>query len=180
MQANPPDFYVKNIKINSIKIDGNSGVINRTITTCLSSNCTGSNQTVNKSEEIYIYENGEWKIPEKEPSNRALSISSFEFTYGSGSEIDRENSIKNWCKYGIVDFDYAVYNYALFLDSNPEKMAKEENAIEAYKADQNRQANTRTVIKYLPSFPMTVPTFSMPKTTHCRPDYMGGVTCTTY
>ena len=171
--------FSTNIVINNIKIDGDTGIINRTRIECATSSCNGNDKSIDTFDRVFFYTNGYWKIPEEIPSDRALNISSFEFVEFV-SETNKQNSIKNWGKYGVFNLNYAIYNFALSLDNNPEQMIKEENLIENYKADKNRQANTRTVVKYLPSFPMTVPTFSMPKTTHCRPDYMGGVTCTTY
>lgn len=170
--------FSNNIIINNIKIDGDTGIINRTRTVCATSLCTGNDKSIDTSNEIYYYVNGYWKIPEEIPSDRAYKAAYFMAT--NSNKEQQEDGMKTWCSYDVYTLDYSIYNFALFLDKNQDELVKAENWVENYKADQNRQANTRTVIKYLPSFPMTVPTFSMPKTTHCRPDYMGGVTCTTY
>lgn len=165
----------------SFEIDGNIGKVSRTITTCLTQECTGTNKDVFNGEIQYIYNNGQWSVPDELPTSKALENSAF--LYSHLSQDDMATFVKNWSYYGVSTPDYMINNYALSLDQNPVLMAKVENWIENFKANQNKPVVIQRQIPMPVYNPprLVVPRATQIKTTHCTPDFFGGgATCTTY
>lgn len=180
------EFYFTNEKehtystrtiIQNIEINENIGKVTGKQIDCLSSDCTGSNQNMTEGSRTFIYENNKWKIPEEEPSVEALSKSKYLIT--NELEENRIERIKNFSYFGYINLEYAIHNYAIYLDNNPEQMAAVDNWIETYKASLVRQ-NTRVV--YLrPSVPMpATPTIKPLERVTCRNIGNGSITCTNY
>lgn len=173
---NPNLPYSARTTINNIEINGDVGKINRTNIQCVTAECTGSNQKVDTSDRTYVFINGRWKIPENEPSEKALSLASFMSTISTKTE--QQNAINKWSSYGVSNVDYAIHNFALFLDNDSIKMAETENWVENYKANQNKRVIIQRQIP-LPEYK----TPEMPKTTRCHTTGFGqfaNTTCTTY
>lgn len=175
--------YSRSTVVHSFEIDNNTGKVSRTITTCLTQECTGTNKDVFNGEIQYIYNNGQWSIPDETPTSKALENSAF--IYSHSSKDDLATFVKNWSYYGVSTPDYMINNYALNLDQNPVLMAKVENWIENFKANQNKQVIIQRQIP-LPEYntpKLQVPQMQMPKTTHCYTTGFGqfaSVNCTTY
>lgn len=182
-QSKKPNLpYSSKTTINNITITGDNGVINRTTIQCLTSDCTGTNRKVDTADRSYIYQNGQWKMPEVEPSEKALNLAYFMYA-NSGTKTDQQKAVSNWSSFGVINADYAVHNFALFLDNDSSEMAKAENWVETYKANQNKPVVIQRQIP-MPVFnepKLVVPPAPQIKTTHCTPDFFGGgVTCTSY
>jgi len=56
--------YSVNFIVHSYKVDGNKGILDRTIITCKTSNCAGLDRNEVRAYKEYIYINGKWYVPE--------------------------------------------------------------------------------------------------------------------
>lgn len=175
---NPNIFYSSKTVINNINVNGETGIVNRTKTLCLTSECTGNTKMVDTSDKTYVYKNGKWSMLESEPSEKALSLAYFMYA-NSGTKTDQQNAINKWSNYGVTTADYAVYNFALFLDNDSTKMAETENWVENYKANQNKRVIIQKQIP-LPEFNPPRLQIKTPQQTNCYPNGVGGFNCTTY
>lgn len=178
----PNQPYSSKTTINSLTVNGDNGVINRTTIQCLTSDCAGSKRKVDTADRSYVYQNDRWKIPEVEPSEKALNLAYFMYN-NSGTKADQQKAVNNWGNFGIINPDYSVHNFAIVLDYDSSEMAKAENWVETYKANQNKPVIIQRQIPMPVYNPprLVVPPAQQIKTTHCTPDFFGGgVTCTTY
>jgi hypothetical protein len=169
-------FYSINTTLNKFQINGDSAITNRTITACSTSSCNSNNKIVDTADEELEYQNGKWEFARKTPTDRAYEVAYFLFT--NRDEKEKEFYVKAWSFFGTNSLSYAINNYALYLDKNQDELIKSETTMNEYLANRAKQNSTRTVVKTVPIF--SAPVVSMPKTTHCRSDFMGGITCTTY
>ena len=177
---NPP--YSSKTTINRLSITGDNGIINRTTVQCLALDCTGTNQKIDTSDRTYIFQNGQWKMPEIEPSEKALSLAYFMYA-NSGTKADQQKAVSNWGNFGVANADYSLHNFALSLDFSSDEMAKAENWVETFKANQNKPVVVQRQIPMPVYNPprLVIPPAQQIKTTHCTPDFFGGgVTCTSY
>lgn len=175
---NPNLPYSARTTINSIEMNGDVGRVNRTTIQCLTAECTGVNQKVYTYDQTYVFVNGKWNVPESEPSEKALSLAYFMYA-NSGTKTDQQNAINKWSNYGVATADYAVHNFALFLDNDSAKMAETENWVENYKANQNKRVIIQKQIP-LPEFNPPRLQIKTPQQTNCYPNGVGGFNCTTY
>ncbi|MCX6726233.1 MAG: hypothetical protein NTY75_00240 [Candidatus Shapirobacteria bacterium] len=166
--------YSSKSTINNTNITENTGTVSSTIVLCLSLDCSGGNKKVETLEKTYIYENGKWKTPpENEPSEKALNNAEIAFTNNSKEKIN--DGIQTWSRYGVSSLNYAIHNYALYLDQNPEELTKLANYNEQYK-------KKKTVIRQIPLPEYNPPRLQIkqPQQTNCYPNGVGGFNCTTY
>lgn len=129
--------------IHHIFIDGNNGTIDRTRTFCFTKECKGKDKMIDHALRKFVYIYGKWsKIPDKQPSERALKAVSFIFANSSPS--DKKKIIENG-SYGSNNDTTAIHFRAIYYDENPEELSLEEAAIEKYKTEASRP-----VINYQP------------------------------
>lgn len=128
--------------VNSIEVTGNLGTVNRTIVTCLAKDCTGKNRIEENARKPYEFVNGEWQIPDPEPSERALKATNY--GYENSTQNDKK-SIVNDYGYGSDNSSYAVRNWAIYLDKNLQELIRVETIIDKDKAEKSRP-----VVNYQP------------------------------
>lgn len=121
--------------VNSIEVTGSSGIVNRTIVTCLAKDCTGKNRTEENARKPYEFVNGKWQIPDPEPSERALKAANYGYQNSSKSD---QNDLLNDFGYGSDSSTYAVRNWAVYLDENLEELIRVETIVEQDKIDRSR------------------------------------------
>jgi hypothetical protein len=166
--------YSSQTTINSIDVKENIGKVSSTVVLCLSSDCSSNNKKVETLEKTFIYENGKWRTPpENEPSENALNNAEIAFTNNSQEKIDE--GIQIWSRYGVNNLNYAIYNYALYLEQNHEELIKLSKYNEQYK---NKKTATRQIP--LPEYNPPRLQIKQPQQTTCYPNGVGGFNCTTY
>jgi len=121
--------------VNSIEVAGNSGVVNRTIVTCLAKDCTGKNRIEENARKPYEFVNEKWQIPDPQPSERALKASNYAYEYSSKN--DQNELLKNY-GYGSDISSFAIRNWAVYLDENLQELVRLETLIEKSKTERSR------------------------------------------
>lgn len=171
------NYYSRSTVIHGFKVIENKGIVSRTITTCLIQECTGDYKNITDGDIQYIYDNGQWIVPDTIPSEKSLEI--VNKLYGIIDQNSKEKLQNGWGFYGVKSDDFVIYNYALYLDKNPSEVAKAENAINQYNLNQQKTVNIPAPV-YHP-VPLIIPPAPQIKTTHCTQDaFGGGISCTTY
>lgn len=122
-------------RVNSIEVTGNTGTVNRTLITCLAKDCTGKNRTEENAIKPYEYVNGKWRIPDPEPSERALKAANYGYQNSSKSD---QNDLLNQYGYGSDNSTFAVRNWAVYFDENLEELIRVETIVEQDKLDKSR------------------------------------------
>lgn len=121
--------------LNSIQLEGDKGIIDRTIIICLTEECSGDNQKEQTAKKEYVYINEQWQIPDPEPSERALKAANY--GYQNSSKSDQKDLINDF-GYGSDNSTYAVRNWAVYLDKNLEELIRVETIVEQDKLDRSR------------------------------------------
>ena len=134
-QVGKDKIVSRETRVNSIEVTGNSGIVNRTIITCLAKDCTGKNRTEENARKPYEFVNGKWQIPDPEPSERALKAANYGYQNSSKSD---QNDLLNDFGYGSDSSTYAVRNWAVYLDENLEELIRVETIVEQDKLDRSR------------------------------------------
>lgn len=158
--------------VNSIVVDGDNGTVDRTITTCLTKECTGDGRIEDNAKKRYVYVNGKWQMPDPKPSDRALEIASYIYT---NSPSDTQKTFKD--DWGSASF--ATRNIALYFDQYPEKLALAEAWVDKDKANRSRP-----VVNYQPPAIVLPPIDQQPVIQqpsfprHCTSNAIGNYTYT--
>ena len=142
MSANKDKIVSQNTIVNSVVVNGDDGIVDRTIVTCKTQECTGNNRKVDNAKKQYVYVNGKWQMPDPKPSEKALTASSY--IYMNVSATDQKKFISDY-GYGSNSTTFAINNFALFLDQYPDNLAITEAWI-----DKNKAERSRPVVNYQP------------------------------
>lgn len=116
----------------TITINDNIGTIYFEITACKDATCSESSTTNYHVAREYIYENGEWSVYERKPTQEALDCSASLYTiYG-------ESEFLSYFGGGSKSVSFALKECANILDMLPERLALCKAQVEKYKADSSR------------------------------------------
>lgn len=141
-QAGKDKLLSQNTIIHSLEVNGNNGIVERTIVTCMAKDCTGNNRKEDTAKKEYVYVNGKWQIPDPQPSERALKT--VVYIYLTMSESEQKKFVAD-NGYGSDSSSFATRNYAIFLDNNLDKLALAEAWV-----DKNKTDSSRPVVNYQP------------------------------
>lgn len=123
--------FSRNTTINSISVENDKGFVDSAVITCLSEACTGSDRIEDDQKKEYEYKDGKWKVPDPEPSERALTAS----TNGIQDVIlklskDKRDDFLNKKSYGTGNITLATRVFALELDNDLQKLILVEHDLE--------------------------------------------------
>lgn len=156
----------QNTLVNSIEVNGDIGIVDRTIITCSTKECIGIDRKEDNAKKSFIYTNGKWQIQDPQATSKALEVASYMYT--NTSESDKKY-LKDNFGYGTSSAPFITKNYALFLDQNPEELA----LVEAW-IDKNKADRSRPVVNYQPPAVIQQPVFP----NHCTSNTIGNYTYT--
>ena len=121
--------------VNSIQVNGDNGIVDRTRVICTSKECVGDTRKEENAKRDYIYIDGKWQLPDPEPSERALKAANY--AYEDSSKTDQADLIKSF-GYGSKSSTYTVRNWAVYLDKNLQELVRLETLIEKSKTERSR------------------------------------------
>lgn len=157
-QAEKNKIVSEQTKVNSIQVNGDKGIVDRTRIICTSKECTGDNRKEENAKREYIYVDGKWHLPDPKPSERALKTSTDLYLYSS--DKDKKDFITN-NGYGSSKETFAIENYAIYLDTDLTRLGLLEAGIEKYKKE-NDPANKPKVIYQPQPVYIDTPTYQAP------------------
>lgn len=187
-QAEKDTNVSQNTIIHSIVVNGNKGIVDRTIITCLTKayslsqkkiidisekDCTGDNRKEDHAKKEYEYIGGKWQIPDPQPSERSLKAANF--AYEDSSETAQNNILNNF-GYGSQSSTFAVRNWAVYLDGNLEELIRLETLIEGTKTARNRP-----IVNYQPPAVIQQPNINIEQPSYpknCTSNTIGDYTYT--
>ena len=114
------DPYSINAQVNSIRIDGDIGTVNRTLTSCYTQECLGSNRREDMTDKLYYFIGGKWyfsskasfycnrKEPFDMPAEFSRAVSLVIERFGQSTFTDAKNSAESFKSISnCLDIQYA-------------------------------------------------------------------------
>lgn len=158
--------FSRSTVVNSLVVNDDKGIVDRTVIICLIKDCTGDNRKEDNAKMEFVYINRKWQMPDvQKPSERALNAVTYLYLNWFKSEQEKFTSEFG---YGSGSDSFAIKNAALAIEGKPGELA----LLEA-KIDKDKEEKNRPVMNYQP------PAVVLPPVVIQQPDYPKNCTSNT-
>ena len=134
MEGSKP-FSIQYI-VKSINVEGDKGLIDRAVISCLTKGCSGKDKKEESSVKEFEYLNGQWyQQPTKAPTERATKDAAYMY---ANSDASTKKKLANRYGGGIDEPTKIIHIWSIVLENNPDLMAYDEALIEKHKVEASR------------------------------------------